>query len=62
MEEPTPRRNEGPFLVNITRHGRHAALLSTCDSNLVELLRTALAGAGYSMHVDSTPSPIGGKR
>lgn len=48
------------FLVNITKHGRHVALLSTHDGDFIEtVLKPVLTNAGYEMQVDSTPSPLG---
>jgi hypothetical protein len=47
------------FLVNIKKDGRHAALLSTHDSELVHnVLPNALADAGYTMEIDDAPSPL----
>lgn len=62
MENLNARSDSLQFLVDISRRGQHVALVSTCDADLVELLNRTLPSAGYTMHTDTTPSPIGRKR
>ncbi len=64
MESLFDRRDDDnrQFLVNVTRNGRHVALLSTCDAELLQILSSSLQSAGYTTHIDSTPSPLGRKK
>ena len=46
------------YLVNFTVGGRHKALLSTHDVDVVEDLKKAMEPMGYDMDVTASPSPI----
>jgi antitoxin (DNA-binding transcriptional repressor) of toxin-antitoxin stability system len=44
------------FLVNITKSGRHIALISTIERQFVEDLEAAFTGTRYELDVTATPS------
>lgn len=45
-------------LINITRQGRHVALIATHDDAFVQTIRETLPAKGYELQIDTTPSPL----